>query len=274
MSSALGHIMVISRPAWHLLATQAGLVTLGGLALAVAPAGPLRAVLLLPVILWVPGRSVVAALGLARSAGPFAPALAVAMSIVVLITAALGVSLLLGHVPFTMVPLATAAVLLPLNLFERTTTATSTPGLLTAARYGVALVVGLTATGGALWFADQHLPTVPQAPYLEFSFGAPYAQVAGTIKAKPGDVLQLPVVVSASDPAATSGLAVTTQIDGQPAPSPASTAINTGRTGEVTVQVPAGCLHQIRLVLERGGNPLRSVDLYVSAPGGRSCGGG
>ncbi|WP_035802951.1 hypothetical protein [Kitasatospora mediocidica] len=247
-----------------------------------APAGPARAVLVLPAILWVPGQSLLTGLGLSRAAGRFRPALAAVLSIVALIAAGLLSYAVTGHVPLAVLPLWVSAALLPLNLLDLPSHQDPGPGLpqlLERTRWGTLYGAGVLAAGALLWGVAAQLPTTPQQPYLSFSLGAPYTQVKGVLPARAGQLLTVPTVVQTSQTRDLSGLTVGVLVDGaEPAgqlPAAVQPAADaTAGTAQVQVTVPAGCLHRVELVLQRGSTPIRSVDLYLRTGKGTACGGG
>lgn len=258
------------------------LVVLGIVGHFAVPAGPARAVLVLPAILWVPGRSLVAALGVTRTAGRFTAGISVVLSLAAVIFTGLLTYLVQGHIPLAVLPLWVSGALLPLNLLERPAAPAQPRALLATARTGTLLCAGLLATGAIWWTVQSRLPTTPQQPYLSFSLGAPYTAVRGVVPVRAGAALTVPVSVDSSRAADLSQYTVTALVDGQTPRAAKPVAVR--RTGanngaaKVTVGVPQGCAHQIRLVLSKAGEQLRSVDLYVDATAGRGrsggCGGG
>jgi hypothetical protein len=298
MTAALLRPLEAARPGVRLLAIQALLVAVGTIASLAVPGGIARAVLVLPVILWVPGRSLVAALGLSRPAGPAMPAVAVVLSIVALIALALTCNAVTGRVPLhAAVSLVLAAVALPLNLLERTDTDTdrdrddrqAAPGLgehrarLRRVSTGVGVLAGLTAVALLVAGVVQKLPGSPQAPYLQFAFGAPYAQAQGVQSLHAGQHLSIPVHVDSSDPAGLRGLAVTADIDGKTVPGAEMVALRGHGHGAadatVSLIVPPGCLHRIGVTLHRADTStdtstdtvVRTLSLYGTAAEGLTC---
>lgn len=236
-----------------------------------APAGPLRALLVAPTLLWVPGRSLVAGLGLARSAERFTAALSVVFSCVALISAGLLCQLAWGHVPLAVLPLWLSTLLLPLNLRKARAPRAPLGRLLTTARSGLVFCFGTLATAAVLALVTPRLPTAAQSPYLSFYLDPPYVGTTGVLPVAAGQTLRIPVTAAASGTTTLpGGLTVAVLVDGHthgtPVAVPSAGRSSAGAT--VTVRVPAGCEHQIRLELARGGGELRSLDLYVRARAG------
>ena len=260
------------------LVLPAALLVVGVLGHLVVPGGPARAVLVLPCLLWIPGRSLAAALGLGpKVAGQFLILLSVMISCVALILAGLLTNLILGHVPLSTLPLWLSGVLLPLNLLERderTGVRTALPGLRIAALF----TVGFVASAALIWGAVAKLPTTTQSPYLTFYLAGSYTKVQGVVQATADETLQVPLTVGGGGNEALNGLDVATYLDGkQTGPAVPVTVIGKdAASAQVAVTVPGGsaCPHQIRLVLERGTTQLRAVDLYAQTGKGTGCGNG
>ncbi|MET7290189.1 hypothetical protein [Streptomyces sp. NPDC005573] len=256
--------------------TDAALVHLGlpaallGIAVAghlLAPAGPLRALLVAPALLWVPGRSLMAGLRPAGAAAAVTAALSVVLSLVALTAAGLLCQAVTGRVPLAVLPLWVSAVLLPLNLREWRAEHPAAPlALLAKARPVAVFGVAGTASAALLALVFIHLPTTAQHPYLSFSLAGEYTRIDGVLPVRAGQGLTIPVAVSAS-PAGTlpENLAVVTEVDGRTVGEPVPvTDAGAGHGGAaVHVRVPHGCKHQVMLRLTRGGKNLRSVDVYL-----------
>lgn len=268
---------LLGRAGLQLSTFHVGLVALAAVAVFALPGGLLRALLVLPALLWVPGRSLIAALGLARPAGPAAPAMAISLSIVFLIGVALlfyrltGQSLLRG-----VNPLVAPALSTPLALLERRSddAAGTSPGRWFARlgrRGGVA--AGCCAAALVTLVFTTHLPGSPRDPYVEFAFDAPYAQLQGVQTVTAGQRLRLPVRAVSSEPAGLHEGTVTTTIDGVVDPGP-STPLILDRDGQahaaVELTVPPGCQHRVELQLRQGETIERSVTLYTTS-GGPDC---
>ncbi|MCC9308200.1 hypothetical protein LN042_14065 [Kitasatospora sp. RB6PN24] len=265
------------RSALPLFAAQAALVLLALLGEQAVPGGPARAVLVLPVLLWTPGRSLVAGLGLARGAGRFLAPLCVLLSILALIAGGLLCYAVLGRVRLAVLPFAVSTALLPLCLRERRAARPRLPDLLADGRRGAVYGVGVLAAAALLWAVAGHLPGAPQQPYVSFSLGAPYAQVSGVLPAAPGQRLDVPVVAGASRPADLAGLTVSAGFDGAGWSDPVALTGTAPGQGAARLQVTVprtGCLHRVELRLSRGAEQLRSVDLYVRTGEGSACGDG
>lgn len=260
----------LARPAVRLVTVHTGLVVAGVLAVLLLPGGPVRAVLVAPALLWVPGRSVLGALrltGPSGAAGAAGWALSVGLSIVVVLVVALGANLLLGRVPFEGVPLVAAVATLPLGLCDR-------DGGVVAARavgFGLVVAFGLAAFGGLVWMAAGRMAGPPRAPYLQFALAGPDARLPGVLTAEPGQLLRVPVTASSSDPGALRGLTVGARIDGWDDPASPPVPLS-GGGAQVTVRVPAGCRHQLRITLTRGAEPLRTLTVYTTTSDGQPCG--
>ena len=261
------------------LVLPAALLLVGVLGHLVVPGGPGRALLVLPCLLWIPGRSIAAAIGLGpRTAGQFLVMLAIMLSCVALILAGLLTNLVLGHVPLATLPLWLSGVLLPLNVLERDEQRTGARAALPALRIAALFTVGFLVSAALVWGAVAKLPSTGQSPYLTFSLSGSYTKVQGVIPATAGQTLQVPLAVGGGGSEDLSGLSVATYIDGAQTGSVVPIPVTGTDAGsvQVPVTVPAGsgCPHQIRLVLEHGVSQLRSVDLYVQVGKGAGCGHG
>ena len=262
------------------LVLPAALLLIGILGHLVVPGGPARALLVLPCLFWIPGRSIAAAMGLGpKVAGQFLMLLSIMVSCVALILAGLLTNLILGHVPLSTLPLWLSGVLLPLNILERDAR-TGMRAALPSLRIGALFTVAFVASAALLWGAVAALPATQQAPYLTLYLAGSYTKVQGVIPATVGEKLQIPVDVGGGGDETFSGLDVATYIDAKQT-GPAAPMIVTGEdaaAAQVSVTVPGGsaCPHQIRLVLERGTSQLRAVDLYVQTKTGKGtdCGDG
>jgi len=259
------------------LVLPAALLLIGILGHLAVPAGPARAILMLPCLFWIPGRSIAAGIGIGpKVSGQFLLLLSAMLSLVALILGGLVANAILGHVPLSTLPLWLSGILLPLGVLERderTGLRAALPGLGFAALFTAAFV----ASGALLWAAVAHLPTTRQSPYLTFSLSGSYAKVQGVMTATAGQTLEIPVAVGGGGDESTAGLTVATYVDGSETGSavPVATIGQDDATAQVSVTVPAatGCPHQIRLILERGATQLRAVDLYVQTGNGQGCGG-
>ena len=260
------------------LVLPAALLLIGILGHLVVPGGPARALLVMPCLFWIPGRSLAAALGLGpKVAGQFLMLLSIMISCVALILAGLLTNLILGHVPLSTLPLWLSGVLLPLNIFERDER-TGMRAALPSLRIGALFTVAFVASAALLWGAVVALPATQQAPYLTFYLAGSYTKVQGVIPATVGEALHIPVDVGGGGDETFSGLDVATYIDAkQTGPTvPMAVTGEDAAAAQVSVTVPGGsaCPHQIRLVLERGTTQLRVVDLYAQTGKGSGCGNG
>lgn len=259
------------------LVLPAALLLVGVLAHLVVPAGPARAVFVLPCLFWIPGRAVAAALGLgAKTSGQFVTMLSILFSCIALILGGLLANIVLGHVPLSTLPLWLSGILLPLNLLERDPV-TGLRAALPAVRIAALFTVAFAASGALLWGAVANLPTTRQSGYLSFYLAGQYTKVQGVIQGTAGQKLDIPLAVGGGGNQALSGLTVATYVDGKPVGSDVP-VVATGQdaaTAQVSLTVPsaAPCLHQFRLILEQGGSQLRAVDLYVQTKG-EGCGNG
>jgi hypothetical protein len=245
------------------LALPVALVAAAALGYAFAPGGIVRAVLVLPAALWVPGRGLLALFGIASGAGRWRTPLSVLFSLLTLIVGALVANAVGGSVPVTALPLVLAVVLLPAHIVGDPVDRPTVPtGVL--ARFGALFAVAALASGAVLFFVITALPSQPAAPYLEFALGGKYAQVSGTVPVTAGLPLHVPVSVTASG-GAVGGLAVQAEINGVAVGAPVPV---TGASAEVDVAAPAGCLNRLSLVLVKGKAELRSVDLYLKSSAG------
>jgi hypothetical protein len=265
--NALGHLVL-----------PAALLLVGILGHLVVPGGPARAVLMLPCLFWIPGRSLAAALGLGpKVAGQFLGLLSIMLSCVALILAGLLTNLILGHVPLSTLPLWLSGVLLPLNALERDQQG-GMRAALPSLRIAALFTVLFAASAALLWGAVAALPSTQQAPYLTFSLGGSYTTVQGVVPAAVGETLRVPVDVGGGGDETFSGLDVATYLDGKQTGSPVPLTVtgNDAASAQVAVTVPGGsaCPHQIRLILERGTTQLRAVDLYARTGKASGCGDG
>jgi hypothetical protein len=267
-----------SPSAYGRLVLPAALLLVGILGHLVVPAGPARAVFLLPCLFWIPGRAIAAALGLGpKNSGQFVNMLSILFSCIALIFGGLLANLALGHVPLATLPLWVSGILLPLNLLERDPV-TGVRAALPAVRIAALFTVAFVASGALLWGAVAKLPTTRQSSYLSFYLAGQYTKVQGVQQGTPGQKLDIPLEVSGGGHPSIAGLTVATYVDGKQTGADIP-VVDTGQnaaTAQVSVTVPSGtpCLHQFRIVLEQGTNQLRAVDLYVQTGKGKSCGNG
>jgi hypothetical protein len=245
------------------LVLPVALVGAAALGYAFAPGGIVRAVLVLPAALWVPGRGLLALFGVASGAGRWRTPLSVLLSMLALVVGALVANVVGGSVPVTVLPLVLSVVLLPAHIIgdpvDRPTVST---GVL--ARFGALFAVAALGFGAVLFFVSSALPRQPVAPSLEFALGGKYAQVSGTVPVTAGQQLRVPVSVTTSG-GTVGGLVVQAKINGVAVGAPVPVP---GASAEVDVTVPAGCLNRLNVVLVNGKAELRSVDLYLKSNAG------
>lgn len=253
----------------------------------------LRAVLVLPAVLWVPGRCALSRTGIPAAAGRHTAALAVLASIIILIVASLGTNLVLGHVPLGTLPLWISLAALPLCRMRPVSAEPGGTGSARGLLSAVGFVAGLLAVAGTVAAANHYFPGERQPGFLAFSFDGDYAGVPGVVRTQAGGVLDVPVAVTASQQDLT-GLTVTVTVDGKPVPGaqvvpvsvvPAGangatgTGSVTGVTGSgqgyvhFTLTVPKTCLSRYSFALDRQATQLRQLDLYVSTDDMAACGG-
>lgn len=240
------------------------LVAAAALGYAFVPGGVVRAVLVLPAALWVPGRGLVALFGIGTGAGRWRTPLSVLLSLLTFIVGALVANALGGSVPVGVLPLAVAVILLPAHLVgdapsERPAVST---GVLV--RFGAVFGVAALAAGAVLWSVHSALPKQHTAPYLEFALAGQYAHVGGTVPVTAGQRLRVPVSVAGDE---SSALTVHSVLNGHPIGKP----VPVHGTTEVDVTAPAGCLSRLSIVLARGATELRSVDLYLKSTSDPAC---
>jgi len=280
-------------------ATCAGLLLLGSIAYLLLPPGPLRAVLILPTVLWVPGRGLAVRFGLDRIAGFWAVPLSVLLSIATLILTALVVYAVNGHVAFGPVALWTGLAALQLLIWRRyrrleaatATESATAPALARAADWrpahpvalGAIFVLSTAASAAVLAGVYHALPAQKQPGYLAFAYAPGFTALTGVVDAHAGQQLTVPFTVTASRQN-TNGLTVVAALDGArvAAPAPVS-VVDTGPapraadgstdahdaqgTARLLVTVPSGCLSRFTFTLEREGIALRTLDLYVTTDG-------
>jgi hypothetical protein len=236
------------------------LVAAAALGCAFAPGGIVRAVLVLPAVLWVPGRGLVALFGVASGGGRWRTPLSVLLSLLTLIVGALVANIVGGSVPVTVLPIALSLILLPAHIIDQPVDLpTVSTGMLT--RFGALFAVAALAAGAVLFAVADALPRQPATPYLEFALGGRYAHVTGTVPVTAGQSLRIPVSIATSGEAV-GGFAVRANINGVPVGTPVPV---TDAGAEVDVTAPTGCLNQLTLVLADKTVLLRSVDLYLKS---------
>jgi hypothetical protein len=253
-------------PLLRRIALPVALVAMAALGYAFVPGGVVRAVLVLPAALWVPGRGLVALFGIGTGAGRWRTPLSVLLSLLTFIVGALLANALGGSVPVAVLPLAVSVILLPAHLVgdapsERPTVST---GVLV--RFGAVFGVAALAAGAVLWSVNSALPKQQTAPYLEFALAGQYAHVGGTVPVTAGQRLRVPVSVTESG-AESSALTVHAVLNGQTIGKP----VPVHDTAEVDVTAPAGCISRLSIVLARGATELRSVDLYLKSTSDPAC---
>ena len=248
------------------MALPVALVAAAALGYAFVPGGIGRAVLVLPAALWVPGRGLVALIGIGAGAGRWRTPLSVLLSLLTLIVAALVANAVGGSVPVAALPLVVSVILLPAHLVgdlepERPVVATGT-----LVRFGVVFGIAALAAGAVFWSVQTALPTQRPAPYLTFALAGPYARVTGTVPVTAGQHLRIPVTVTASGDESTA-LTVRAVLNGTESGAP----VPIHGTADVDVTAPANCLSQLTGVLSRGTTALRSVDLYLKSTSDPAC---
>jgi hypothetical protein len=274
----------------------AGLLLLGVLAYLLLPGGPLRAALVLPTVLWVPGRCLVVRLGLVRLAGFWAVPLSVLLSIATLVLTALVVYAVNGRVAFGPMALWTALAALQLIAWRRYRRLSRVPEQEPAAEpaharaaewrpshpvlSGAGLLLGGGAAAVVLTAVYHVLPAQKQPGYLAFAYAPGFAALSGVVDATAGQRLTVPFTVTAAQQD-TNGLTVVASLDGARVAPPAEVAVvHTGPApraadgstdahdaegaARLAVTVPAGCLSRFTFTLERAGTALRTLDLYVT----------
>ena len=255
------------------------LLILGVIGYFVVPAGAGRAVLVLPALVWIPGRCLVVCLGLHRSAGFWSAPLSVLLSFAAMIAAALVQYAAFRRVEFGPLPLWVSLAALQLIAWRPRRPA---PSSRQWARAGPWRTAGLffagTAASAAVLAGVYHvLPAQQQAGYLQFAYAGHYAALPGVVSASAGQQLAIPFNVTASDES-TSGLSVVAHLDGhQVGPAvPVALAPNAaapGVTGDAVMDldVAAGCLSRYTFTLEQHSTAVRTLDLYVTTAGGSAA---
>jgi hypothetical protein len=236
----------------------------------------LRAVLVVPAMLWVPGRCVLSRSGIPALAGKWTAPLAVLLSIIVLIIASLITFAVLGHVPLGTLPLWVSLAALPLCPWR---SVAPRPGVISPLRTlvtAIGFTAGALAVAASVALADHVLPTQQQPGYLAFSFDGSYASVPGVVRTQVGDVLDVPLSVAASKQDLT-GLTVTVMLDGKPVPGGQAVPVSAAGSGQgyarFALTVPKTCLSRYSFALNRQAAQLRLLDLYVSTDHMAACGG-
>lgn len=247
------------------LTLPAALVAAAAAGYAFAPGGIVRAALVLPAALWVPGRGLLALVGVASGAGRWRTPLSVLLSLLTLIAGALVVNVVTGSAPLTALPLALSVVLLPPHAIGRPVDRRAVPNGVPA-RFAALFAVAVLASGAVILSVAAALPKKPATGYLAFALAGPYARVQGIVPVTTGQRLRVPVSVVTSG-VAVGQLTVRAKINGVAVGMPVAV---TGGRAEVDVTAPAGCLNQLSVVLADGTTALRSVDLYLESNAG-SC---
>jgi hypothetical protein len=246
------------------MALPVALVVAAALGYAFAPGGVGRAVLVLPAALWVPGRGLVALIGI--GAGRWRTPLSVLLSLLTLIVAALVANAIGGSVPVAALPLVVSVILLPAHLVgdlepDRPVVATGT-----LVQFGAVFGVAALAAAAVFWSVQTALPKQRPAPYLTFALAGPYARVTGTVGVAAGQHLRIPVTVTTSGTESTA-LTVRAVLDGTESGAPEPIH----GTATVDVTAPANCLSRLTVVLSRGSTALRNVDLYLKSTSDPAC---
>jgi hypothetical protein len=260
------------------IALPAALVALGFVGHFAVPSTlpVLRAVLVAPAVLWVPGRCVLSRSGIPASAGKWTTPLAVLFSIVIVIVASLIAYEAAGHVPLGTLPLWVSLAALPLCHWHAVPPSTGARNPARTLGFVAVFTAGALAVAGIVALANHLLPAQQQPGYLAFSFGGSYADVPGVVRVKAGSVLDVPVSVTASKQDL-AGLTVAISLDGHPVPGAAAIPVSVAGSGQgyaqIKLTVPKTCLSRYSFTLGRPAASLRLLDLYVTTDGMAACGG-
>jgi len=259
------------------ITVPAVLVVLAFAARFALPGGVMRAVFVVPAILWVPGRCFISRLPIPRSMDTWLVPLAVLFSIAALIATSLVVYAMLGHVDLSTLPLWTALG----SLLVCRPRAESAPGRSAfrethLVRFAALFCVGTLVAAGIVAGVFRVLPAQQPTGYLAFSFAGSYATLSGVMPAQAGSILDVPVAVNAAQESL-SGLTVAVTLDGKPDPGMQAVAVRLAdpELGAATIEltVPVGCLSRFSFSLQRHNVQLRLLDLYTTTDHLAACGG-
>ncbi|HEV3170534.1 MAG TPA: hypothetical protein VGZ32_09350 [Actinocrinis sp.] len=265
---------LIRSPRLRALALPAALVAVGFVGRYAVPWPVLRAVLVAPAVLWVPGHCVVGALGLRAAAGRWSAPLAVLLSIIVTIAAALVSYAGFGYVPLGTMPLWVSLGSLLLAAPRAPAPAATPRETVRALGFGTAFGAGALAVAALVAGLVHVLPSQQQPGYLAFSFGGDFADVPGVVRAQAGGMLDIPVSVTGSGQDL-SGLTVSVARDGKPIANtdPVPVLIDASGQGYAHVQLPiaTACISRYSFTLQHDATSLRLLDLYVTSSSSAGC---
>ncbi len=261
-----------------------GLVALGVTVVAAAqllPAGPIRALVVVPVMLLLPGwLAWVGVFGRRRPADPVvAVTFAVALGMGALILNGLVVNALGARLSaFSLVagPGVISCALLAIDRVRGADPSVHVSNARVPELVGqtAAVCCALAIAVAAVAYAADRQPKAASPPFTEVSFAPTFAQRAQPVDVVPGQHVDLPVEVRLHG---VSGALyhVVTSVDGARVATTPYTITSPLWKGTVRVTAPSGrCLHQVRIVFEpRGPAPkTESLDTYISVSRGSACG--
>jgi hypothetical protein len=248
------------------VAAPAALVAVAFVGRYAVPWPDVRAVLVAPALLWVPGYGVISALGLRSALGRWAVPFAALLSLVVMVCAALISYAGFRYVPLGTLPLWVSLGSLPLSAW-RPRHARPPRESLRVAGFGAAFGAGAVVVAALVAGLVHVLPSQQQPGFLAFSFGGDFADVPGVVQARAGGILEVPVSVSGSGQDL-SGLTVAVARDGYPLATTPTVPVQVSGSGHgyarIELPVPAACLSRYSFTLRRADASLRLLDLYVT----------
>jgi hypothetical protein len=245
------------------------------------PAGPARAVVVIPIVLLVPGwAAYVAIFGGARPADvvvglTFMVALGMGVLIVNgLVLNAVGVRL--SETTLVVGPALLACVMLIVARWGGADTSLPIPvaALPRAVVPAIVVCLSLVIGAAAVTYAADRLPSPVSQPFTELSFAPAYASAGQASRVVPGQVVTLPLELRLRGLAHVS-YRVRTYLDGAQVGATNASVLAPLWSGAVSVAVPPGrCLHKVRVVFTPVGQArarTESVDTYLSVTTGAAC---
>ncbi len=262
-----------------------GLVALGVTVVAAAQrllvAGPIRALVVVPIMLLLPGwLAWVAVFGRRRPADPVvAITFAVALGMGVLIVNGLVVNTIgvrLSAFSLVAGPGVISCALLAIGRVRGADPSVRLSSARVPELTGltVAVCCALAVAVAAVTYAAERLPNAASPPFTEVSFAPTFAQRQQPLHVVPGQHVDLPIEVRLHG-VGRAQYHVVTSVDGARAATTPYTITAPLWKGTVLVIAPSGrCLHQVRIVFEPQGPGAKteSLNTYISISQGPACG--